>query len=194
MIKQRYPWASGKTKPHPTTKPKPRRRRRKMSTRGKALASFWEASALLLLGCSQIFQMSALIFAGATSAGLGAATVYFETRQPRAVPGPAVARPKSAKPPKTTRSRGKRGQPGTDDPNCTRTGQPISQCSCSSRHVATAAGARRFKRQVGDPMVGKGTTKPATMPAAAKPAKQVRVPTTNNAKPIPVGERMRRVL
>jgi len=190
VIVQRAPWASGKTQPAPTAatpKPKPRRRRRKMSTRGKALVTFLEGGGLIMLGCAQIFQMSALVFAGATTMALGVLQVWFEKHQTAGVPTPTAARPKPAKPAKTAGSGGRR-KPGTSAVKCTRTGQPIDQCGCAKRHVATADGARRYRRQVGDPIGGGGKV------STAKPAAPSRVPATNNAKPhrMPVGEVMRR--
>ena len=192
---QQWPWASGKTKTAAPAPPKRRRRRRKMSTRGKALTTFWEALGLFALGCAQIFEMSALIFVGITSILLGALNAWVDAHQNGAVPGPAVARPKSAKPRGNAVPGGKRGKPGTGVPNCTRTGQPIDTCGCSARHVATQAGVQRYKqaKRVGDPIGGKP---PAPRQPKVSTVKQPRIPATNNAKPHrpPVGETMRRVL
>lgn len=35
---------------------------------------------------------------------------------------------------------------------CTQTGQPIGDCPCATRHVATSVGASRYGRPVGTPM------------------------------------------
>jgi hypothetical protein len=189
---QVFPWASGKTKAAPKTTPKPRKRRRKMSPAAKGLATFWGALGLFLLGFAQIFEMSALLFVGATSMAASAATVWQQKHQSGGVPGPAVAGPNSAKPRGNAVPGGRRAKPGTAAPNCTRTSQPIDRCGCSARHVRTQDGVRRYKqaKRVGDPIGGGkvSTTKPAAT------SKQPRVPTTNNARPIPVGEPMRRVL
>lgn len=190
---QVFPWASGKTKAAPKTTSKPRKRRRKMSAGGKALATFWGALGLFLLGFAQIFEMSALLFVGATSMAASAATVWQQKHQSGGVPGPAVARPNSAKPRGNAVPGGRRAKPGTAVPNCTRTGQPIDQCSCSARHVASQAGVQRYKqaKRVGDPIGGKA---PAPRQSKVSTVKEPRVPTTNRAKPIPIGEPMHRVL
>lgn len=166
-----------------------------MSPRAKALTTFWEASGLFALGCAQIFEMSALIFVGVTSMALGAVTVWADTHRGTSVPAPAAARPKPANPGGNKVSGRGRGRPGTAVPNCTRTGKPIDQCGCATRHVASAAGVRRYKqaKRIGDPLGGAVKPSTAKAPAAKKP-QQPKVPTTNNAKPIPVGEHMRRVL
>lgn len=191
-LTQVFPWASGKTKAAPKTTPKLRKRRRKMSPAGKALATFWGALGLFLLGFAQIFEMSALLFVGATSVAASAATVWQQKHQGGGVPGPAVARPKTAKPRGSAVPGGRRAKSGTAVPNCTRTGQPIDQCGCSVRHVRTTEGVQRYKqaKRVGDPIGGKA-------PASKQPkVATVKVSTTNNAKPHrpPVGETMRRVM
>lgn len=191
MSVQRLPWASGKTKPAPTARPRPkpkRRRRRKMSNSAKAMTTFWETGGLLMLGVSQMFQIGALVFVGATSMAVGGLQFWMETRQHPTVPTPNVSKPKPAKPPGSKGSGRHGGKPGTA-PNCTRTGKPIDQCSCAARHVASEAGVRRYKqaKRIGDPIGGGGkvsTTKTSSP----------KVPTTTNAKPVPVGEPMRRQL
>lgn len=188
-VTQQWPWASGKQKKAAPVTPKRPRRRRKMSPAGKALLAFWEGGGLILLGCANLFQMSAMVWVGATSIALGAATAWVDTHRDGAVPAPAAARPKSAKPPKTKGSGGRGGQPGTATVICTQTGVPVDKCTAGHKHAMTAEGVRRFKqaKRIGDPY-GKATNKPVST------AKQPKVPTTNNAKPTPVGEPMRRVL
>lgn len=193
MIVERRPWASGQQKHTPTAKPKPRRRRRKMSSWGKALTTFWAGSGLFALGFAYFYEAAGWAFAAAGAAALGAATVYFETRHPGAVPTPNVSRPNSAKPAKTKRSGRGGGKPGTSGVVCTQTGVPVEQCTAGHKHAMTAEGVRRFKqcKRIGDPY-GKATGQVSTVkpPRSKRPG----VPTTNNAKPIPVGEPMRRVL
>jgi hypothetical protein len=191
-VTQQWPWASGEQKKAAPAAPKRRRRRRKMSPAGRALLAFWEGGGLILLGCAQLFEMSALVFAGVTSMALGAVGAWVDTHRDGAVPAPTAARPKSAKPPKTKGSGGGGSRPGTATVICTQTGVPVDKCTAGHKHAMTAEGVRRFKqcKRVGDPY-GKATTKPVSTP---KQPKQPRVPTTNTAKPIPVGEPMRRVL
>jgi hypothetical protein len=150
-----------------------------MTTRGKALMAFWEGGGLILLGCAQLFEMSALVFAGVTSMALGAVAARFEMRGDLSVPPPNASKPKPAKPPRSRGSAGRGRKPGTAV-KCTRTGQPIDQCSCASRHVATEAGVRRYKQatRVGDPIAGGGKV------STSKPA--------SNGQRLPVGEVMRR--
>lgn len=186
MTVQRLPWAAGKQKAAAPT-PRKRRRRRRMSRRGLMTTLAWELSALSFMCAALIMQAVLLAVIGVLSALVGALAGWADTHRDGAVPAPNAACPKSAKPPGNARSGGKRGQPGTAVPNCTRTGQPIDRCGCSVRHVASEAGVRRYKqaKRVGDPI--SGGSKVST-------AKQPRVPATNNAKPIPVGEPMRRAL
>jgi hypothetical protein len=164
-----------------------------MSPAGKALLTFWEGGGLILLGCSQIFELSALIFVGATSMALGAVTAWAETHRDGAVPTPNAARPKSQKPPVSKGSGRRGGQPGTSGVICTQTGVPVEKCTAGHKHAMTAEGVRRFKqaKRIGDPY-GKATPKVATAKPTSTP--EPRVPTTSRAKPIPVGEPMRRVL
>lgn len=191
---ERLPWASGKTKPPPTAKPKPRRRRRKMTSWGKAIATFWAASGLFALGFAYFFEATGAAFAAAGSMALSAVTVWADTHRDGAVPAPNAARPKSQKPPVSKRSGGRGGQPGTSGVICTQTGVPVEKCTAGHKHAMTAEGVRRFKqaKRIGDPY-GKAAPKVSTTktPAAARP-RQPRVPTTNNARPIPVGEHMHR--
>jgi hypothetical protein len=147
---------------------------------GQRVGHVLGGAGLFLLGFAQIFEMSALLFVGATSMAASAATVWQQKHQSGGVPGPAVARPNSAKPRGNAVPGGRRAKPGTAVPNCTRTGQPIDQCSCSARHVASQAGVQRYKqaKRVGDPIGGKAPVHQACGPS--RRSRGCRPPTTPN--------------
>jgi hypothetical protein len=89
-----------------------------------------------------------------------------QRQQQTAARRPNVAQPRPQRPPGTT---GSTGSTSADAPAasgvvvCTETGNPITECGCATRHVATAEGARRFGRPVGSPM---GRRLRQTKPAA----------------------------
>lgn len=188
---QRWQWASGRSA---TVAPKPKarpRRRRRPTRRGLFMTLAWELSGLCFIACAAILQVVLLAIIGVASMAIGALAGWADTHRSAAVPGPAVAAPKSANPRGNAGSRGRGRTAGTAVPTCTRTGEPIDRCSCSARHVASEAGVRRYKqaKRVGDPIGGARKASTAKQPKPREP----QVPTTRNAKPIPVGEVMRRV-
>lgn len=181
---QSLPWASGRKKTVPGSRPvtKARRRRKQPS-----VASIVWACVTLALGVAFLLVQGVLLMTFLMASALITVISAFGdfTADPTTVPAP---RPKTrpAAVPRGTRS----SKPGSSSvPKCTKTGQPIDSCGCARRHVATSDGAKRYKRRVGDPMTGRAGGKKAAV-------KEPKVPTTNHAKPtkqVP-GERMRRVV
>lgn len=98
--------------------------------------------------------------------GLGALAIrraQMMARQRHQAPPPR-ARPTGAGPRPPKPAAGSEGPAASSGPpKCTETGQPVGECDCASRHVATAEGARRYGVPVGSPI---GRRKKAPKPQA----------------------------
>lgn len=174
---------------------KAKRRRRKATPHGKALTVFWEVGGTSLLGLAYLMQAEALLISGLVSMAVGAVGYWFDTHPNNTVSAPAGSPARTAQPPKTQRSGGGSRKPGTAV-ICTQSGLPTDQCKGNHMHVMSQGGLDRYRRRhnvkrIGDPYGTKADKRSTASTAAAKTPK---VPTTNNARPLPPGERMRRVV
>lgn len=113
----------------------------------------WAVISLALL----IVGLTLEIVLALVAAGLAALTGLATALIPDDDPGtsrPGVA----AKPAQPQGSGGYGSKPhrpvpgGSGVPRCTETRQPIDQCGCARRHVATADGAKRYGLPVGAPL------------------------------------------
>jgi len=147
---QSLPWASGRKKTAPGSRGVAKRRR---SRRPTSVASIVWALITLALGVTLlVVQGTLLLIFTALSVLVTALSVLADqTRDPATVPAPRPKARQSAVP-RGTRS----SKPGSSSvPKCTKTGQPIDNCGCAQRHVASSDGADRYKRNIGDPLTGK---------------------------------------
>lgn len=187
------PWASGNRKPPPGGVPKRKRRFRVKSRKQGLIAAVWMVVTLAALAVALVTQLTLMIVVTVLSGLITAAATLSAMGEPDPVPARAAPARRSANPRGNTESGRSRQRPGTAVPNCTRNkGVSIDDCTCAAKHVRSAAGARRYKLGVGDPIDKIRKPRAATKPKAAKEPK---VPSTNNARPIrpPVGEVMGRV-
>lgn len=190
------PWASGKRKPPPGGVQKKRRRFRLKSRKQGVVAALYAVVTLVVLTVALVTQLTLMIVVAVLSGLVTVLATVSAIGEPDAVPARTAPARRSANPRGNAESGRSRRQPGTTQIICTQTKVPIDECPADHNHVRSARGKARYNKPLGTPY-GKssGTTTKTAKPKQPKPAKEPRVPTTNNAKPIrpQVGEVMRRV-
>jgi hypothetical protein len=192
------PWASGNRKAPPGGKPRRKRRFRLKSKKQGLLAALYAVITLTALTAALITQITLLVVVTVLSGVVTVLAAATAIGEPDPVPARTAPTPRSANPRGSADPKRSPRQSGTVV-ICTKTKVPIDDCNCPVKHVRSAAGARRYKLQIGDPIVKQRAPKKPKgsqpkVPAQRKPP-EPKVSTTKNARPIrpPVGEIMGRV-